>query len=440
MMHRSPAVTRTLPLPRRIAGPARLAAATTTVISSSSSSSSSCSSSRCFSTSAPPSARRPYATQSPGPPPRPQPQGQYQVFDARAKWLQKERAATRDAARGREAEYLRDEVAARLCERLLDIRRTWPLVLDLGAHACNVARALVRPDPDPGLPASEPVSARVGRLVAAESSPALLYRDADLPLYRGPAGSGSGSGGDGRRGRGGGGGGGEGEGEVEGPTTTTTTTTMPGTLDLVREVLASGETLPWPADTFDLVLSSLSLHWTNDLPGVLAQINRVLRPDCAFVGAMLGGDTLFELRTSLQLAEQERRGGVAPRVSPLADVRDVGGLLQRAGFRMLTVDVDDLVVSYPDVFALMQDLQAMGEANAVLGREPGPIGRDVLLAADAIYRALHGSPGGDDDDGSIPATFRTIYMIGWKAGEDQPRPLPRGSGQVSLKDVLEQNK
>lgn len=194
-------------------------------------------------------------------------------------------------------------------------------------------------------------------------------------------------------------------------------------------------TLPYADDTFDLVLSSLSLHWINDLPGVLAQVNRVLKPDCAFIGAMLGGDTLYELRTSLQLAEQERRGGVSPRLSPLADVRDVGGLLQRAGFTMLTVDVDDIVVDYPDSFALMRDLQAMGEGNAVLGREMGPLPRDVLLAADAIYRALHGNP-----DGSLPATFRIIYMIGWKESAAQPRPLPRGSGELNLKDILEEKK
>ena len=102
---------------------------------------------------------------------------------------------------------------------------------------------------------------------------------------------------------------------------------------------------------------------------------------------------------------------------------------------MLTVDVEDIVVDYPDMFALMEDLQAMGEGNCVLNREMGPIGRDVLLAADAIYKALHGN-----EDGSIPATFRIIHMIGWKEGENQPKPLKRGSGQVSLKDVLEKNK
>jgi len=201
---------------------------------------------------------------------------------------------------------------------------------------------------------------------------------------------------------------------------------------LTRDVLELEETLPYTAESFDLVVSSLSMHWINDLPGALAQINHVLKPDCAFVGAMLGGDTLFELRTSLQLAEQERRGGISPHVSPLADVRDVGGLMQRAGFKMLTIDVDDIVVDYPDSFALMQDLQTMGESNAVVGREMGAIGRDVLLAADAIYKQLHGN-----DDGSIPATFRIIYMIGWREGLNQAKPLPRGSGQINLKDVLE---
>lgn len=264
-------------------------------------------------------------------------------------------------------------------------------MLDLGANSCNIARALTRenPDPDPAKPTSPPLATRITELVAADSSGALLHRDADLPFN--------------------------------------------SRLRLTRQVLEDDERLPFEANSFDLVLSSLSLHWINDLPGLLGQVNQVLKPDCAFVGAMLGGDTLFELRTSLQLAEQERRGGISPHVSPLADVRDVGGLLQRAGFQMLTVDVEDIVVDYPDTFALMQDLQAMGEGNAVLGREMGAIGRDVLLANEAIYRALHGN-----EDGSVPATFRIIHMIGWKEGPNQPKPLRRGSGEVNLKDILEQ--
>ncbi|KAK6225827.1 methyltransferase [Colletotrichum tabaci] len=315
----------------------------------------------------------------------------FQVFNRRTKWLQKERAASNPEA-SRQADYLKDEVANRLCERLLDIKRNFPRVLDLGANSCNIARALTRenPDQDPAMPITPPLSTRIDELVAAESSHALLHRDADLPFN--------------------------------------------ADINVTRQVLVDEEHIPFPPATFDLVLSSLSMHWINDLPGVLTQINNVLKPDSPFIGAMLGGDSLFELRTSLQLAEQERRGGMSPHVSPLADVRDVGGLMQRAGFKMLTVDIDDIVVDYPDTFALMQDLQAMGEGNAILGREMGAIRRDVLLANEGIYRELHGN-----EDGSIPATFRIIYMIGWHEGGDQPKPLPRGSGDVNLKDILESN-
>ena len=174
------------------------------------------------------------------------------------------------------------------------------------------------------------------------------------------------------------------------------------------------------------------MHWVNDLPSLLAQANTILKPDCPFMAVMFGGDTLFELRTSLQLADLERRGGVSPHVSPLADVRDIGGLLTKAGFKLLTVDVEDIVVDYPDTFALMTDLQAMGENNAILRRQSGPISRDVLLANEAIYRALHAEEGRE----GIPATFRLIYMIGWKEGEGQAKPLERGSGELNLKDIL----
>jgi len=144
---------------------------------------------------------------------------------------------------------------------------------------------------------------------------------------------------------------------------------------------------------------------------------------------------LFELRTSLQLADLERKGGVSPHISPMADTRDVGGLLTRAGFKLLTVDVDDIIVEYPDTFALMADVQAMGESNATLKSIGGPISRDVLLANEAIYRELHCTEE-EKEGGYIPATFRIIYMIGWKEGEGQQKPLPRGSGQVNIKDIL----
>ncbi|KAI1196432.1 S-adenosyl-L-methionine-dependent methyltransferase [Nemania serpens] len=326
--------------------------------------------------------RRSYAFQAATPPVP-------QVFNRHTKWLQKERAA-HDVENSRISDYLKNEVAIRVCERLLDIKRHFPRVLDFGANSCQIARALTRenPDPNPITPVSDPIAKKIDHLLAVDSSETMLYRDADLEFNK--------------------------------------------HINMTREVLAHEETLPYDANSFDLVLSSASMHWINDLPGVLAQINNVLKPDCAFIGAMFGGDTLYELRTSLQLAEQERRGGISPHLSPLADVRDVGGLLQKAGFKMLTVDYDDIIVDYPNTFALMQDLQAMGESNAVLGREMGPIQRDVLLAADAIYRELHGNK-----DGTLPATFRTIYMIGWKESKDQAQPLARGSGQISLKDILE---
>lgn len=173
------------------------------------------------------------------------------------------------------------------------------------------------------------------------------------------------------------------------------------------------------------------MHWINDLPGYLTQIAQVLKPDSPFLAAMLGGDSLFELRTSLQLADLDRRGGVSTHVSPLADVKDMGGLLTRAGFKMLTVDVDDIVVEYPDTFSLMMDLQAMGESNAALTRELAGLRKEVLLANEAIYRELHA-----DGQDRVPATFRIIYMIGWTPGTGQPEPEKRGSGQINLADIL----
>jgi NADH dehydrogenase [ubiquinone] 1 alpha subcomplex assembly factor 5 len=334
----------------------------------------------------PPVFRRPYAVQSPGAP-------TLQIFNQDVKYLQKERAAS-NVEYSRQVDYLKDEVAQRLVDRLLDIDRQFGQVLDLGANSCNIARALSKPPLiAPELPQADeqpkvPLSERIQHLTCAETSPATLHRDDSLPAPDIP---------------------------------------------ITQTVLPSLEALPYDANTFDAVLSSLSLHWINDLPSLLASVNNILKPDAPFIAAMFGGDTLFELRSSLQLADLERRGGVSPHVSPLADVRDVGNLLGRAGFKLLTVDVDDIVVEYPDTFALMTDVQAMGEGNAILKSSGGPLGRDVLLANEAIYRELHCQEGEKD---RIPATFRVIYMIGWKAGEGQPKPLERGSGKVNIKDVL----
>ncbi|KAI1910724.1 hypothetical protein LOZ12_002745 [Ophidiomyces ophidiicola] len=327
---------------------------------------------------------RSYAVQAPGNP-------TLEVFNRRIKWLQKERAA-QNTVDSRKVDYIRDEIASRLSERLLDIKRNFNNVLDLGANSCNIARALTIPyvNPDlPDAPPSEPIANRVSKLTCVDESPSLLYRDESLQFN--------------------------------------------SEISITREVIPNLENLPYEPNTFDAVLSSLSMHWINDLPSVLAQVNSILKPDSPFIAAMPGGDTLFELRSSLQLADLERRGGVSPHVSPLADVKDIGGLLNKAGFKLLTVDVEDLIVDYPHTFALMSDLQAMGENNAIKHREIAPMSRDVLLANEAIYRALNK----EDGQQGIPATFRFIFMIGWKEGEGQSKPLERGSGQVNLKDVLE---
>lgn len=187
--------------------------------------------------------------------------------------------------------------------------------------------------------------------------------------------------------------------------------------------------LPFNPSSFDIVLSSLNLHWINDLPGVLRQIKTVLKPDGVFIGSMLGGSTLQELKDCLYLAEQERKGGFSPHASPLALPSDVAGLMQGTGFKLPTIDVDTHTISYPDAFTLMEHLGLMGESNATFARRYN-VGRDTFLAAASIYQEKYGM-----EDGSVPATFQIIYVIGWQYSESQPKPMKRGSGTHSLKDL-----
>ncbi|XP_054051671.1 arginine-hydroxylase NDUFAF5, mitochondrial isoform X2 [Rissa tridactyla] len=179
----------------------------------------------------------------------------------------------------------------------------------------------------------------------------------------------------------------------------------------------------------DRVFDIPSLHWVNDLPRAFREIHRVLKPDGVFIGAMFGGDTLYELRCSLQLAELEREGGFSPHVSPFTAVSDLGHLLSRAGFNTLTVDTDEIQVNYPGLFEVMEDLQGMGESNCSWNRKP-LLHRETMLAAAAIYQEMYGN-----SDGSVPATFQIYYMIGWKFHESQARPAQRGSATVSLGDL-----
>ncbi|XP_075781767.1 arginine-hydroxylase NDUFAF5, mitochondrial isoform X2 [Pelodiscus sinensis] len=198
-------------------------------------------------------------------------------------------------------------------------------------------------------------------------------------------------------------------------------------------VIADEEFLPFKEDTFDLVVSSLSLHWVNDLPGAFREIHQVLKPNGVFIGAMFGGETLYELRCSLQLAELEREGGFAPHISPFTAVTDLGHLLGRAGFNTLTVDTDEIQVNYPGMFEIMEDLQGMGESNCSWNRKH-MLHRETMLAAAAIYQEMYGN-----NDGSVPATFQIYYMIGWKFQESQARPAQRGSATVSFADLAKIN-
>jgi SAM-dependent methyltransferase len=197
-------------------------------------------------------------------------------------------------------------------------------------------------------------------------------------------------------------------------------------------VAGDEERLPFAENRFDLVLSCLSLHWVNDLPGALIQIRRALKPDGLFLAAMFGGETGRELRQALAEAEIAVEGGLSPRVSPFAEVRDLGGLLQRAGFALPVVDSDHLTVSYANPLRLMADLRGMGESNAAVERRKQVTRRATLIAAVERYAELFG-----DSEGRVPATFQVLYLTAWSPHPSQQKPLRPGSAETRLADALD---
>ncbi|CAG8451743.1 13033_t:CDS:2 [Funneliformis caledonium] len=295
----------------------------------------------------------------------------YMVFNREMKRIQRDRASM-DVENSRQVDYLKDEVAYRIVDRLLDIKRKFNTIVDLGSGCGHIIKHV---DKD-----------MMKRLMMCDMSSKMLERDRFVDY------------------------------DVE-----------------VERIVVDEESLPFEENSLEAVLSNLSLHWVNDLLGTMIQIRKSLKPDGVFIASMFGGDTLFELRTSMQLAELEREGGISPRVSPMTEVRDVGSLLSRAGFTLTTIDIDDITVNFPSMFELMNDLRTMGENNAVLTRRPF-LKRDTMISASAIYQELYGN------SESIPATFQIIYMIGWKPDISQPKPLTRGSGQTSLKEIFEGDK
>lgn len=310
-------------------------------------------------------------------------------------------------------------MGARLLERLAVVKRSFSRVLDLGSGPGYLLRGNMAGTGGLG------ERADIRELAMCETSHELLWRDAGLDAA------------------------------------------VPFKLD--RRVCSDGDLCSglasYPDNHFDLVLTNLALHWVNDLPRAFSEIHRVLKKDGLLLGSMFGGDTLAELRIALQLAETEREGGLAPHVSPFTDFRDIGNILTRAAYNLTMVDVDHLVLWYPDLFRLVRELQGMGENNAVRTRR-GYVPRDTIMAAAAIYRELYSGisavpklvlppgqaePDGEagagasaavplepaeplqlDDPNAVAASFHVIFFTGWKPDESQPKPLERGSAENSL--------
>ena len=287
------------------------------------------------------------------------------VFDRNALRLRRERAVRGWQARS----FLKREIAGRLVERLDDVRRRFPLALDLGCHGDEIASALAEREKSAG-----------------KTIDCLVRADLGFGFAHAAAGT---------------------------------------------ALVADEEALPFAPERFDLVLSAMSLHWVNDLPGALIQIARILRPDGLFLGAMLGGATLWQLRQALAAAESEIEDGLSPRVSPFADLRDAAGLLQRAGFALPVADSETIDVEYDSALELMRELSAMGEGNLVVERRRGLARRATLVRAAEIYhdRFLQAS-------GRVTASFEVLFLHGWAPHQSQPKPLKPGTARHRLAEAL----
>jgi SAM-dependent methyltransferase len=204
-----------------------------------------------------------------------------------------------------------------------------------------------------------------------------------------------------------------------------------GRVGAIAAVVADEEALPFRDGSIDLVVSALALQFVNDLPGTLIQVRRALKPDGLLLAAMIGGDSLAELRAAFAEAEAEVEGGASPRVAPFADLRDLGALLQRAGFALPVTDVDRVTVRYASPLALMHDLRRMGAGNALIERRRTPLRRATLSRMLEIYAERFA-----DADGRIRATFEIVWLSGWAPHESQQKPLKPGSARTRLADAL----
>lgn len=286
------------------------------------------------------------------------------VFDRAAVRQHRDRAARNL----QDHDFLFQEGAERIVDRLEDIKRDFSRIADVGCHGGELARALA-------------ARGMTAPLVQMDMAPGMAQRAA---------------------------------------------------ANGVPVVAADEEILPLKPGSLDLVLSNLSLHWVNDLPGALIQMRQSLKPDGCFIGSMLGGETLTELRVAMQQAELEMDGGISPRLSPLADIRDAGGLLQRAGFALPVADAERLTVTYENPMRLLADLRGMGETNAVAKRRRTFLKRTTLMAA--MHRLVEDF---SDSSGRVHVSFDIITLTGWAPDASQQKPLRPGSAAQRLADALE---
>ena len=337
-----------------------------------------------------------------------------QAFDRSLKILQRNNAARATLRYRNEGEasdfkttktrdyydYFRDEIATRLIDRLDDIKHEggFGLALDVGSGAGHVYKAICADD---ALDGSGGIGG-VRKLVQVDAADELLNRDANAQFA--------------------------GQERCE---------TYRLALDPQPQTEAK---LPFPDGTFDLVTSCASFHWINDLPGLLREIHRVLKPDGCFLWAMVGGTTLPELRVALVLAEQERAGGVSPHVGPFCELQDVGSLLQSSGFALPTLDTDTVRLSFPHAGVLMEHVRRMGEGNASLRRRTHT-GLDTFLATACLYDQMfpENTAAGDAEQ-AIEATVQVIYAIGWKPHESQQKPLQRGTATHRISEAVQHTK
>ena len=263
--------------------------------------------------------------------------------------------------------FLFEEIGNRLIERLDDVTRAFPTVVDLGSHGGML---------------SQPLSRRAGtqQVFSTDAAAGMLER---------------------------------------------------GCHQQARILGCDEEALPFADSSLDLVVSSLSLHWVNDLPGTLVQIRRALKPDGLFLAALFGGHTLHELRQCLLEAESEVEGGASPRISPFVDIRDMGMLMQRAGFALPVIDCDTIPVTYDSALKLMKDLQGMGESNILTERRQTFSRRETLLRAAERYERMFAN-----DTGRLTATFQIIWVSGWAPAATQPKALRPGTATHSLAEAL----